>query len=212
MEKKGILTVIVVVSLLVSLVFGFAAAWGINFREGVDVAYRCGNLLRLHIVANSNSFNDQLFKLKAKNVILDELDELFLGVEEFQSAVDILSSNKDYLEIMVQEMFLEKGVEVTVESRLGTENFPARKYGDIVLPEGNYYAYQVVIGEGQGKNWWCVLFPPLCFLQTASVMEDLLEEDRIEYRLLFLDFFQAKKYPLQVFLGSLIKRKEDNPS
>lgn len=124
------------------------------------------SVLRLHVIANSNSQFDQLVKLKVRDRILEESEKLSQAknVDELK---EIMRENTDEITALAQDELLRYGCEEPVTVLLGESYFPTKEYGDISFPAGRYQALKVVIGEGKGENWWCVCFPPIC---TGSAM------------------------------------------
>ena len=114
-------------------------------------------VVRLHVVANSNSEADQAVKLSVRDGILSAYSAAFTSAASAREAEAALSGELENIRHIAGEI---SGEEVRVS--LGRELFPQRVYGDVVLPAGEYTALRVVIGEGAGENWWCVMFPPLC--------------------------------------------------
>ena len=152
---------------IIGMVFaGFAGLWGYLYFGGASPqAYSPENLLRLHVLANSNSPEDQELKLEVRDAVLKETGRLFNGVETLDEAKGILEQNLGLLERTARLILAKAGQgHQTVTARLGTFAFPARNYGQLALAAGEYQSLQVIIGEGRGQNWWCVLFPPLCLL------------------------------------------------
>ena len=125
-------------------------------------AFDSSNLIRLHILANSNSPADQDLKLIVRNKILAAANSLFSGVLEKEQAIRLINDNWDFIRNTAREVIEQSGYDYDVKLELGDFTFPDRSYAGLTLPAGNYQALRVVIGEGKGDNWWCV-FPPLCF-------------------------------------------------
>jgi len=117
-------------------------------REQGELA---AGLIRLHVVANSDSPEDQAEKLQLRDRVLALLSPLLADCSDRAEAVDIILSHQAELEALG---------DVAVE--VGTEYFPTREYGSFSLPAGEYLSLRLVLGEGQGRNWWCVIYPPLC--------------------------------------------------
>ena len=119
-------------------------------------------VLRLHVVANSNHLDDQTVKLKVRDSILrlmaKRLEKAENGVAAYQIAADSITD----IEQTARETLTAHGYDYPVTASVGSFDFPARFYGTQVFPPGEYAAVRVILGEGRGQNWWCVLFPPLC--------------------------------------------------
>lgn len=129
-----------------------------------DCAYTWDNLIRLHVVANSNLPRDQEVKLKVRDAILDKAYDLFAEISSKEQAQRVLQRHLEEFSQVAAQVVNEQGDKYPVRAEIGKMHFPAKAYGDIFLPEGDYDALRIVLGEGQGANWWCILFPPLCFV------------------------------------------------
>ena len=123
-------------------------------------------LIRLHVVAASDSAHDQAVKLSVRDAVLARADALMAGAQDAHAA---LLDGLDSLAQAAQTRLGELGEEKTVTVRLGKERFPTREYDTFALPAGVYESLRVTIGEGEGHNWWCVVFPSICL--TASMDE-----------------------------------------
>ena len=133
-------------------------------------------VIRLHVIANSDSQADQALKLQVRDQVLAQADTLLSGQESAQQAAEILRDNLTPLAETAARTVSQAGFSYQVQVSLEDTWFPTRQYGDLSLPAGQYQALRVVIGQGEGKNWWCVVFPSLCLpavseqaLQTASL-------------------------------------------
>ena len=143
--------------------------WGIVTDSG-DLRE---NLLRLHVVGASNSAEDQAVKLQVRDAVLGSLEEGLRDMTDPQEAWDYVSRMLPKVEAAANRALAAAGFSETVQVSLTEEAFPTREYDTFSLPAGVYKALRVVIGEGEGKNWWCVVFPQLCgaegeFVETAS--------------------------------------------
>ena len=139
-----------------------------------ELAGRLGNqVLRLHIVADSNQKFDQELKLSVRSFLLEQISQ---AAGEKASKEEILSFLEDKGEALMEEtgrFIQEKGGNYGARLEIGKSYFPTRVYGDMVFPAGNYDAVKVVLGHGKGRNWWCVLYPSLCFVSdTQAVLPD----------------------------------------
>jgi len=148
-------------------------------REDESVkAYDHKSLVRLHVVANSDDAEDQRLKLAVRDAVLQATAPLVRGVEDPAEARARIEANTDRLQAVAEARLRALGYAYPVEVQFGVYPFPEKRYGDITLPAGNYQALRVVIGEGHGSNWWCVLFPPLCVVDLEG-MTIRLEGDRL---------------------------------
>ena len=140
-------------------------------------------ILRLHVVANSDSEEDQEVKLLVRDAVLAAGNELFGGSVTADEAEAALAAHADDVNAAAEAVLRGNGMDYGVETRLVTEYFPAREYGGLTLPAGRYEAIRIVLGEGAGQNWFCVMFPPLC-LPAASGTETDAYFDREEQKIL----------------------------
>ncbi len=133
--------------------------------------------LRLHVLANSNSQEDQELKLKVRDALLKTGCEIFDGSATKENAEEKLRKEKQKLIQTAKKVIEENGFEYDVDITLTEEFFSTRTYENITLPAGKYMAVRVLIGESTGKNWWCVMFPPLC-IPAAEKEIDLFFSDK----------------------------------
>ena len=120
------------------------------------------NTVRLHVLANSDSEHDQTVKLCVRDRVLEELHMLLENAETPESAVAVIEENLEYLRTVCNETLDELGEEHRAELYLSKEKYPTRHYESMSLPAGIYESLQIKIGNAEGKNWWCVLYPSLC--------------------------------------------------
>ena len=120
------------------------------------------DVLRLHILANSNSEADQEVKLKVRDRLLEAADSVFGGDISPENAAAALTPELQKLTALAQTVLRENGFDYGAQAHLVTEYFDTRAYDGFTLPAGTYTALRIVLGRGEGQNWWCVMFPPLC--------------------------------------------------
>ncbi|WP_244833708.1 stage II sporulation protein R [Clostridium sp. BJN0001] len=125
------------------------------------------SLIRFHVIANSDSEEDQNLKIKVKNKIINYLYPYLSESESLDQSRKIILQNIDKVKKIAQDEIKLDSYNYDVDVKLSRENFPEKSYGNIILPQGNYEAFRVIIGKGEGKNWWCVMFPPLCFVDES---------------------------------------------
>lgn len=130
------------------------------------------NVLRLHILANSDSIEDQALKLKVRDAVLEASPEIFEGVLTEDEAVKAAKEKIELIKLTAEKVILDEGYYYPVTVEIGQTYFDKRVYDDFTLPAGNYEAVRILIGNGQGKNWWCVMFPSVC-VPAASKREDV---------------------------------------
>ncbi len=120
------------------------------------------NVLRLHIIANSNSHFDQDLKLKIRDEILSQTGEVFLGVDDLATAEKVTKDNLLRFEDIANEVIKQNGADYKATVTLGDAFFETRHYDTFSLPAGNYRSLIIKLGKAEGKNWWCVVFPSVC--------------------------------------------------
>ena len=128
-------------------------------------------VVRLHVLANSDSEADQALKLTVRDAVLAETEVLLDGAETREDAAGILETQLPHLRQVAERTLAERGSADPVEVRLETAEFPTKTYDGFALPAGEYLALRVLIGEAAGQNWWCVVFPPLCTAAAAEMGE-----------------------------------------
>ena len=119
-------------------------------------------VLRLHVIANSDSDEDQALKLLVRDAILAEAEEILQGISDRDTAEQAITQNLERLRLTAERTILENGYSYSVAIKLGKENYPTKNYESCAFPAGEYTSLQIIIGEASGQNWWCVLYPPLC--------------------------------------------------
>ncbi len=134
-----------------------------------------GKVIRLHVIANSDSEYDQALKLKVRDGILSTVEELTRGCKTKDEAERVLAENGDVIKEAAYRVLAENGSELSVSVDIGQEKYPTREYGTLRLPSGKYCSVRIKLGEADGKNWWCVLFPPLCLNSSVKQEEELLQ-------------------------------------
>ena len=151
-------------------------AFGLTLTAGVwasaSESALAGQVLRLHVVANSDSERDQALKLMVRDAVLDQASEFLNGVSDRKSAEQALAPHLDELVRSAEEVLEAENCGDAVTVTLADQWFPTKEYDGFSLPAGRYRALRVTIGEGAGRNWWCVVFPPLCL---GSVTEKSVE-------------------------------------
>ena len=151
--------------LLLLAVFGVSKAASPAFET---IASRDG-ILRLHVIAASDSEEDQAAKLRVRDAILP----LFESADSYEDARAFLLSHGREIQCSAEAVLRERGLDYGVQLSLGTETFPDRVYGETLFPAGDYDALCVRLGPAEGHNWWCVLFPPLCIVSENGEPVDL---------------------------------------
>lgn len=173
-----------------------------DFDEGAEVfalsgerlADRTGGILRLHIIANSDSSRDQSIKLAVRDAVL-AFEKNFSGQYSFDTAEEterfVLERGKELLST-VNAVLKERGAGYGAQLMLGDFDFPQREYDGEIYPAGEYRALRILLGDACGKNWWCVLFPPLCLIKTGGERAPAQKDDGgIRFESLFVNLFNS---------------------
>lgn len=164
-----------IVALLLTSLFAFLP-FEKNCRDISDEVFR------IHILADSDSPEDQSLKLKVRDAVLEYTDNLYSNVTSKEEAIEVTYNNLNGIVSSAESVLRSKGCDKKVKAEICNMDFNTRYYGDITMPSGNYTALRLTIGSGEGKNWWCVMYPSLC-LYTASdakSLEDELTEEQYE--------------------------------
>lgn len=193
-----------------ALLIGFITA---VFCEGI-CAYaesRRGiteDVFRLHVIANSDSDEDQALKLRVRNAVLEASADIFGGAVSAADAKQLSEENLQLFEAAAAAEIAASGYDYPVRCEVGTVHFDRRVYGSAELPEGDYSALRVIIGEGEGRNWWCVMFPALCLpavTNTDEVLSLAAENGAISAEELEL-MQDPENYEVKLYFAEVIKK------
>ncbi len=172
---------------LLAIILFIATGWFfLLYQNKENLPVSCGkeNLIRLHVLANSDSPADQELKLKVRDAIISYLAPYLEHTTQKAVAEQIVFEHKDKLIQLAEQILAMNGTVYPVDLQIGMFDFPIKSYGNLVLPAGRYEAVRVLIGKAEGKNWWCVLFPPLCFVDitnaTAISPKDLSDNTSLQ--------------------------------
>ena len=160
-------TILVLFFLLVLFV-GFSA---VSYVEAIT-SNISDNVFRLHVIANSDSEADQTLKYIVRDEVLKYLKSVDPNASSKDEVISIISNNLDNIKKVAEDTIANNGYNYPVTVEIGTFEFPTKTYGDISFPAGFYDALRVKIGAAAGKNWWCVMFPPLCFVDISTGIVD----------------------------------------
>lgn len=171
LKKIEIAMILALLLTILISVFSFAATCG-DIRQ---------NVLRLHILANSDSEEDQNLKLKVRDRLLQEGSYYLEQAVDEKDAEKIIAPQLKKLEEVAKDEIQKQGYDYDVTVLLCDEYFETRTYESTTLPAGKYRAVKVLIGEGKGKNWWCVMFPPMCLpaAEESAELDAVLTEDEL---------------------------------
>ncbi|ACV61954.1 stage II sporulation protein R [Desulfofarcimen acetoxidans DSM 771] len=142
-------------------------------KAKVSEAYNANNLIRFHVIANSDTEADQTLKLKVRDKVVRAMTPSFSQAGNVDEARVVVKENLSLIKSVASQEIAREGKDYPVQVSLGNYMFPTKTYGNLTLEAGEYEAVRVVIGEGKGANWWCVLFPPLCFVDFSADQEGI---------------------------------------
>ena len=126
------------------------------------------SVFRLHVIANSDTREDQELKYKVRDKILEYMNSISQNCTSKEEIIELANMHKKDFYTIAKQVITENGYNYDVNIYIGKFDFPTKNYGDISFPAGTYDSLRIEIGEGKGKNWWCVMFPPLCFVDVTS--------------------------------------------
>jgi stage II sporulation protein R len=167
----------------------FCIACSALFSFGEECSFIRENTLRLHILANSDSPADQALKLKIRDAVLSCSGELFSGCDTRQKMISAAQEQLPKIQQVAEQTALHNGYELPVTASVTDMFFETRRYDHVILPAGTYTAVRIELGAAAGKNWWCVLYPPLCVSaaqtgfteEEAQISDSLLQQDALPH-------------------------------
>jgi stage II sporulation protein R len=165
--KRNFIRTIVTAALLIFISGGWIMLLSIEHQEK-KAALDGNGLIRLHIIANSDSEEDQQVKLRVRDAVVAFLTPRLDKSGSVDDARQVVLANKDQIIKIAADTVASSNAVYKVDMEIGQFDFPVRSYGTLVLPAGKYEAVRLLLGKAEGKNWWCVLFPPLCFVDATG--------------------------------------------
>lgn len=159
------------------------------------------DVFRLHILANSDSKEDQNLKLKVRDAVLQQTDNLYKNADSKQDAISLTKQNLEKIIQTAQQTVYDNGYDYQVKAEITNMHFNTRHYESVTMPSGDYDALRITIGSAKGKNWWCVMYPALCIgaatnldelkVNTTQEEYNILDSNgRYEYKFLILEYIQ----------------------
>ena len=144
--------------------------WNIflNLETKSTVSVLSHSAIRFHILANSDSVSDQALKMRVKESVVNYIYEKTGDFKTVDEAKNFILNNDKTITSIATKTIADNGYDYTVSSTFGFSDFPVKSYGDVIFPKGTYTSYTIKIGNGKGHNWWCVLYPPLCFVDVST--------------------------------------------
>lgn len=163
--------------------------WKVEAKMAAMQQKLADEVLRFHVLANSDSEEDQKLKMKVKESVISYMKKQLPDAGSVEETKQWTGDHVRELEAVAQEVIEKEGYDYSVEAKLTTSYFPDKTYGDVTFPAGNYEALRIEIGQAKGQNWWCVLYPNLCFIDAVHAvvpeegkqeLEAVLQEDEYE--------------------------------
>ena len=171
-KRKVVWYILVGMNLMLAGVLGLQYGKKQQLQESI-----AEKVLRFHVIANSDSTEDQALKLKVRDAVGEEMAKVLLDARNRTDSETLVTENLCDIKETAEKIIAEAGYDYEVCAYIGDVDFPVKTYGDYTFPAGEYEALEVVIGDGAGKNWWCVMYPNMCF--SGSVYE-VVDEDAEE--------------------------------
>ncbi|MCL2372350.1 MAG: stage II sporulation protein R [Defluviitaleaceae bacterium] len=162
---------IIAISLALGGLIALAAATSTYIYSMATQQEIAENVIRFHVLANSNSATDQQLKEKVRVGLLAEFEAYLSTTQDINTTRQLLASKLPDMQAFAGKIIGLEGAAYPARAYMGQVFFPTRFYGNMAFPPGNYEAVQIIIGDGQGSNWWCLMFPPLCFIDATSTDE-----------------------------------------
>lgn len=201
MLRYRLLTIMVLIAVFLGV--GSASSGFAWMKPSALEAYNQKNLIRLHVIANSDTLVDQQLKLQIRDRIVKLTEEFLLDIKDPDLAEGILRANLDRIVAVARDELAKHHRDLPVRAEFGHHMFPEREYPFGTLGAGEYKSLRVIVGEGKGRNWWCILYPPLCLLSPdapAFKGETNRQQPKMEYRLAFLeDWVKSKGLTMDEF-------------
>ena len=155
------------ICILTFLLFIYISICAFSYAKSVSSSIS-DSVFRLHVLANSDSEEDQNLKYKVRDKLIEYMNSLVPNCSSKQEAISTVNEHIDDFKQIALDTIKKEGFDYDVNINVGNFEFPTKQYGDISLPAGMYDALRVEIGAAKGQNWWCVMFPPLCFVDVTS--------------------------------------------
>lgn len=207
-QKKRTYELFALVCVIGMVVYITGSKWNRQVEAADYQKHMAQEILRLHVIANSDREDDQALKMKVKEGVVDYVSALTQVGEDLESTKYVISLYMEEIRQEAQRIVQEEGYSYDVKVELTESYFPIKTYGEAVFPAGIYQALKIEIGEAKGKNWWCVLYPNLCFVDSAygvldeeqkEMLKEVLTEE--EYESIFQADSKDIKISFKLFSG-----------
>lgn len=177
--KRVLILFVLFISYILLSIFSYSNAVSNNISDSV---------FRLHVIANSDSEEDQNLKYKVRDELISYMNSISQDISSKEEAIKLVEENKVEFYNIAKKVIADNGYNYAVNIEIGNFSFPTKSYGDISLPAGFYDALKVEIGEAVGQNWWCVMFPSLCFVDVSNGIVPEESKENLENNMLEEDF------------------------
>lgn len=179
--RKKVFFVLINIILIFNLVGSIDYGQVVKNNEELKYEDIVDKIIRFHVLANSDTEEDQKLKLKVRDEVINYISPKLKESKSLGESRKIIIENKEEMEQISKKVIKDNGYDYKVTSMISRENFPDKIYGDLIFPQGEYEAYRILIGKAKGQNWWCVMFPPLCFVdETKNVVDSSEIKESIE--------------------------------
>ena len=192
---------LIIFTSLVLLMTVCSAALPVNGEVGLY-----DKVIRLHVLANSDSEEDQALKLKVRDAVLEHTKDAITACADVTEAKHLIESKKDEILHICEKTIADEGYGYPVSVQFGTEKYPEKIYGTVTLPSGDYCSVRVMIGEAEGHNWWCVLFPPLCVGAAKNERDTMTEAGLTKNEIDIITDNDGGKYVLKFRIVEFFRR------
>lgn len=166
--KNFFLKLLIVLFLIIIYIFISAKTYSNTMFQNIS-----DDFLRLHVVANSDSTDDQILKYQVRDAVIEYMAPYFSNINTKQEALEILKTQQLNIEDLATQIIHNNGYNYSVKISIGNFYFPTKEYSKITLPEGYYDSLKIEIGNAEGQNWWCVMFPSLCIIDNSCNFSEI---------------------------------------
>lgn len=199
-RKFSISIITVVIGVVLFLTASLGWVYGAAVQSG---DYTKVGIIRLHVLAHSDSVTDQNLKRAVRDAVINYMKPYMESSTTRGNAEQIISEHMPEIQMLAQQVVWQEGYDYPVALELGNHPFPTKTYGALALPAGDYQALRILIGNAEGQNWWCVLFPPLCFVditnataisnQTEQITAEINKQQTPQFRFKIMELlFESK--------------------
>lgn len=212
--KRYIIIMVVLLIAIMGLVYDVNTGYTIGEEDIIEGL--SDSLIRFHVIAHSDLPEDQALKIKVKDAVIEQMRVMLEKSESKEDSREIILNNRDKIQLLAEQVIADNNKNYEARVCLESESFPLKTYGDVILPAGEYEALIIKIGEAKGKNWWCVLFPPLCFVDATHGIVDNESKEELkgllsdeEYNAIIMSRDKDVDVKIKIRLFDWLKEKEE---